>query len=191
VAERFNDLYDKATAEGVCFAISAEAKRDLLPFINAVCTVFNFSLRQIESFLRKLMQLLLVSNQKQIKASWLQASVLLVATSFFSQEIYYKIGRAMITSAELWKFFGDLAFHKLGNEGNNYKRTILIILFGFCQTQENHESIITTLNQALGEGRNLAANDLAETYSEFGDINQKSAFEKLYHDLEKWKPFFL
>ena len=185
---------------GVRFPFKGNAQSGVLSYIGDICTVHDFSPREVESFFRIFSQFMATPQEydRVTFIFWIQASVLLIATFIKNREAYHSFGSNSFAVHEIEDYIRTLKFGK-----DRRVKSLVFDDFITASLQEDQNSINhnlakislkndpLVLEQPVNYGNLVPGRiqELANSINGSGRIPEKTVFMDIYERLENWKAF--
>ncbi len=200
IQSQTDHFFAKAREAGVNFAFKEQNQGDFSAHTAAICSAFNFAPRQIETLLRMFFQLMAVeTTQETGTEAWMIASILLIAISIGDERLYNRLGTGLVPAQELHGYI------KTGNFKNpkhhKSERFIIMTAMSFSIKLDDKNELSRTIDICIKEHGWTNASENREFYKRemedalTGPLDRMhgtpeiSGFQKIYTQIEEWKPF--
>lgn len=184
---KFNPFIQQLSEEyflnGMHYPFQEEYKDKIINHISDVCKAFKFTARQSEYLVRIFSQFMLVDKiEKKAVATWINATIILIAIYIIDKELYHLIGIGKDDPIELNKWVDQLYFD--GDDDQETKSTFKWVIMSFTlnadpDKQKKIEEVV----------KDRSTKDLAKAVDTYGEIRHKSAFQDIYSKFEEWGAF--
>lgn len=197
---KLSDFFDEKRKLGVSFPFRPEDQGEILEFISKICTLFRFVPRQIQTFFRIFSQFMAISSFSDTAArkSWIFASSILIAIFIDNRDLYNQIGNSLVPPRDLFKYIQSLGA-STDRKSDRDRILLTVLAFSLREGQQDELAQIASLtleirpdlgNQINPQQTQQKALDmLAKWLNDWGDIEEVSAFRKIYLLLEDWRSF--
>lgn len=191
------DFFDEKTSNGINFAFNKQSQNEVINFIESTCKKFDFAPREIESLFRMFTQIMAVSTVgKTALESWISMTVLMIAISIKSPDLYKKLGLTKVSPKALYEYLSSI----YSNDRTAlyvYQLALSFNMHGEDNESGNLKEILATyalINGLIGSEinetqREQILQDLRRQVSTWPRYPTRPMFQELYEHIENWREF--